>query len=63
MQPWDILKSHNCTCSMDLNDTDEDWRRHMRIRELRLLGCGIAASDAATTASMAGHLRVLHLVR
>jgi hypothetical protein len=47
---------------MDLSDIRERWRKHVCIRELRLVECGITVSDAATTASMAGRLRVLHLV-
>ena len=50
-------------CRMDLNDIPDEWRQHLCIRELRLSACEIAVSDAATTASMAGRLRVLHLVR
>ncbi len=48
---------------VDLNDISEEIRENLDIQELQLFGCEVAVSDAATTASMAGRLRVLHLVR
>ena len=38
---------------MDLSDIRERWRKHVCIRELRLVGCGITVSDAAPTVAIA----------
>jgi hypothetical protein len=50
-------------CRVDLNDIPVEIREYLEIQELQLFGCEVAVSDVATTASMAGRLRVLHLVR
>ena len=48
---------------MSFDDIEEGCRNNLTIQELRLSGCEIAAGDAATTASMAGQLRLLRLVQ